>query len=87
MQNLTFINKNRSVIKVFEPLKIIQTLLSLSLMQFFDFLLLCSNRTRKAVIKGSMIEYIEEARNEYKKLLEEGWGNHINSIVFLKDVE
>ena len=26
------------------------------------------------VMKGSMIESIEEARNEYKKLLEEGWG-------------
>ena len=25
-------------------------------------------------MKGSRVESIEEARNEYKKLLEEGWG-------------
>ena len=25
-------------------------------------------------MKGSRVEYIEEARKEYKKLLEEGWG-------------
>ena len=30
-------------------------------------------RPRKPVIKDSRIESIEEARNEYKKLLEEGW--------------
>ena len=29
--------------------------------------------SRKPVMKGSRVESIEEARNEYKKLLEEGW--------------
>ena len=28
----------------------------------------------KPVMKGSRVESIEEARKEYKKLLEEGWG-------------
>ena len=29
----------------------------------------------KPVMKGSRVESIEEARKEYKKLLEEGWEN------------
>ena len=32
-----------------------------------------SKRSSKPVMKGSRVESIEEARNEYKKLLEEGW--------------
>ena len=35
-------------------------------------------------MKGSRVKSIEEARNEHKKLLEEGWGKLIDSIVFLK---
>ena len=30
-------------------------------------------RSSKPVMKGSRVETIEEARNEYKKLLKEGW--------------
>ena len=30
-------------------------------------------RSSKPVMKGSRVESIEEARNEYKKLLEKGW--------------
>jgi len=30
-------------------------------------------RSTKPVMKGSRVESIEEARKEYKKLLEEGW--------------
>ena len=41
-------------------------------------------RSSKPVMKGSRFESIEEARKEYKKLLEEGWGQLIDSIVFLK---
>ena len=39
-------------------------------------------RSNRAVIKGSRVESIEEARNEYKKLLEEGWAktNRFNSF-------
>ena len=39
------------------------------------------------VMKGSKVESIEEARNEYKKLLEEGGEKLIDSIVFLKNGE
>ena len=42
-------------------------------------------RSSKPVMKGSRVESIEEARNEYKKLLEEGWKKLIDSIVFLKN--
>ena len=31
------------------------------------------NRSSKPAMKGSSVESIKEARNEYKKLLEEGW--------------
>ena len=41
-------------------------------------------RSSKPVMKGSRVESIEEARNEYKKLLEEGWKKLIDSIVFFK---
>jgi len=30
-------------------------------------------RSSKPVMKGSRVETIENARNEYKKLLEKGW--------------
>jgi len=30
-------------------------------------------RSSKPVMKGSRVESIEETRNEYKKILEEGW--------------
>ena len=30
-------------------------------------------RSSKPVMKGSRVESIEDARKEYKKLLEEGW--------------
>ena len=30
-------------------------------------------QSSKPVMKGSRVESIEEARNEYKKLLEQGW--------------
>ena len=30
-------------------------------------------RSSRRVMKGSRVESIEEARDEYKKLLEEGW--------------
>ena len=38
-------------------------------------------RSCKPVMRGSSVESIEEARNEYKKLLEEGWKKLIDSIV------
>ena len=41
-------------------------------------------RSSKPVMKGSRVESIEEARNEYKKLLEEEWGKTYRFNIFLK---
>jgi len=38
----------------------------------------------KPVIKGSRFKSLEEARNEYKKLLEEGWEKTYRFNSFLK---
>ena len=72
MEKFTLINKARSRIKVFEPFddsskkpSIINAIL-ISYGCVFK-------RSSKPVMKGSRVESIEEARNEYKKLLEEGW--------------
>jgi len=43
-------------------------------------------RSSKPFMKGSRVESIEEARNEYKKLLEGGWKKLINSTFFYKRV-
>ena len=72
MEKFTLINKDKSRIKEFEA--------------FEDLSKLCPNidammisygcvykRSSKPVMKGSRVETIEAARQEYKKLLEEGW--------------
>ena len=72
MKKFTLINKARSRIKVFEtfddssknPSMINAILISYGCV---------FKRSSKPVMKGSRVESIEEARNEYKKLLEEGW--------------
>ena len=73
MEKFTLINKARSRIKVFEPFddssknpSMINTIL-ISYGCVFK-------RSSKPVMKGSRVESIEEARKEYKKLLEGGWG-------------
>ena len=38
-------------------------------------------------MKGSRVESIEEASNEYKKLLEEGWKKTYRFYSFLKNGE
>ena len=72
MENFTLINKARSRIKVFEPFEE-----SSKNSSMIDAILISYGcvfkRSSKPVMKGSRAESIEEARNEYKKLLEEGW--------------
>ena len=83
MEKFTLINKVRSSIKVFEPFddssknpsRINAILIS------YGCLL---KRSSKPVMKGSRVESIEEARKEYKKLLEKGWKKLIDSTVFLR---
>ena len=72
MEKFTLINKARSRIKVFEPFE------DSSKNYFVINAILISygcvfKRSSKPVMKVSRVEFIEEARNEYKKLLEQGW--------------
>ena len=87
MEKFTLINKARSRIKVFEPFE------DSSKNCYMVNAILISygcvfKRSSKPVMKGSRVESIEEARNEYKKLLNEGWVKtyRFNSF-FLKNVE
>ena len=72
MQRFTLINKQRSRIKVFEPFE------DVSMPRpGIDAMMIsygCVYRkSSKPVMKGSRVETIENARKEYKQLLEEGW--------------
>ena len=72
MEKFTLINKARSRIKVFEPFDDSSknpSMINAILISYGCVL----KRSSKPVMKGSRVESIEEARNEYKKLLEEGW--------------
>ena len=72
MEKFTLINKARSRIKVFEPFEDSSknpSMINAILISYGCVL----KRSFKPVMKGSRVESIEEARKEYKKLLEEGW--------------
>ena len=72
MDKFTLINKDRSRIKVFEPFEDI-TKPSPSLDAMMISYGCVYKRSSKPVMKGSRVESIEDARKEYKKLIEEGW--------------
>ena len=72
MENFTLINKDRSRIKVFEPFEDI-TKPSPSIDAIMISYGCVYKRSSKPVMKGSRVESIEDARKEYKELLEEGW--------------
>ena len=68
----TLINNARSRIKVFEPFDDSSknsSIINAILISYGCVL----KRSSRPVMKGSRVESIEEARKEYKKLLEEGW--------------
>ena len=72
MDKFTLINKNRSRIKVFQPFEDIskpRTTIDAMMISYGCVY----KRSSKPVMKGSRVETIENARNEYKKLLEKGW--------------
>ena len=72
MEKFTLINNDRSRIKVFEPFEdVLKSSPSIDAMMISYGCVY--KRSSKPVMKGSRIETIEEARKEYKKLLEEGW--------------
>ena len=83
MEKFTLINKARSRIKVFEPFDDSSknpSTINAILISYGCVL----KRSSKPVMKGSRVESIEEARNEYKKLLEEGWEKTYRLNFFIK---
>ena len=72
MEEFTLINKQRNRIKVFKPFEdISKPSPSINAMEISYGCVY--KRTSKPVMKGSRVETIEDARKEYKQLLEEGW--------------
>ena len=72
MEEFTLINKDRSRIKVFKPFEGLSK--SSPTINAMEIAYGCVyKRNSKPVMKGSRVESIEDARKEYKKLLEEGW--------------
>ena len=72
MKKFTLINKERSRIKVFEPFEDVSNL-STSINAMMISYGCVYKRSSKPVMKGSRVETIENARKEYKELLEQGW--------------
>ena len=72
MKKFTLINKERSRIKVFEPFEDVSKL-SLSIDAIMISYGCVYKRSSNPVMKGSRVETIENARKEYKALLEQGW--------------
>ena len=72
MKKFTLINNERSRIKVFEPFEDLSkpSLRVNAMMISYGCLY---KRSSKPVMKGSRVETIENARKEYKELLEQGW--------------
>ncbi len=71
MEKFTLINKDRSRIKVFEPFEDVS-----KPSPSIDAMMIsygCVYKRSRPVMKGSRVETIENARKEYKQLLEEGW--------------
>ena len=85
MEKFTLINRARQRIKVFEtfddssknPSRVNAILISYGCVL---------KRSSKPVMKGSRVKSIEEAKKEYKKLLEGGWKKLIDSTVIKKMV-
>ena len=72
MEKFTLINKDRSRIKVFEPFEnVSEPYPSIDAMMISYCCVY--KRSSKPFLKGSRLETIEDARKEYKQLLEEGW--------------
>ena len=72
MEEFTLINKDRSRIKIFKPFEDISKLSPIIDAMEISYGCLYK-RSSKPVMKGSRVESIEDARKEYKQLLEQGW--------------
>ena len=72
MERFILINNERNRIKVFEPFEdVLKPSPSIDAMMISYGCVY--KRSSKPVMKGSRVETVEAAREEYKKLLEEGW--------------
>ena len=72
MEKFTLINEDRSRIKVFEPFEdLSKPIHSIDAMMVSYGCVY--KRSSKPVMKGSRVETLESAREEYKKLLTQGW--------------
>ena len=72
MERFIVINNERNRIKVFEPFEDVSKS-SPSIDAMMISYGCVYKKSSKPAIKGSRVETIENARNEYKELLEEGW--------------
>ena len=72
IEKFTLINKDRSIIKVFEPFEDVSKP-SPSIDAMMISYGCVYKRSSKPIMKGSRVETIEAARKEYKKLLDKGW--------------
>ena len=72
MEEFTLINKQRNRIKVFKPFEDISKP-SPSINAIEISYGCVYKRSSKPVMKGSRVETIEDARKEYKQLLDVGW--------------
>ena len=72
MEEFILINKQRDRIKIFKPFEDVSkpspTINAMEIQYACVY-----KKSSKPVIKGSRVESIEEARKEYKQLLEDGW--------------
>ena len=72
MERFILINNERNRIKVFEPFEDVSKP-SPSIDAMMISYGCVYKRSSKPVMKGSRVETVESAREEYKKLLAEGW--------------
>ena len=72
MKKFILINKEINRIKVFEPFEDVSKP-SLRINAMMISYGCIYKRSSKPVMKGSRVETVESAREEYKKLLAEGW--------------
>ena len=72
MEKFTLINNEKSRIKVFEPFEDASKP-SLNVNAMMISYGCVYKRSSKPVMKGSRVETLENARKEYKELLEQGW--------------
>ena len=86
MEEFTLINKKRSRIKVFKLFEdLSRTSPTIDAMEISYGCVY--KRAGKPVMKGSRVESIKDAREEYKRLLEEGWKKtSIFKVSYLEEI-